>query len=77
MASQQEALREAWLGGRVGSLSALAQAKAWALREVWQAETSSKYGLLSFISERVEKVGGGAPQQGTLSEFVTKGWRGP
>ena len=67
MASHQEALREAWLGGRVGSLSALAQAKAWALREVWQTENTSNYGLLSFIAERVETVGGGVPQTGTMS----------
>ena len=69
MASHQEALRDAWLGGRVGSLSALAQAKAWALREVWQAEKTSNDGLLSCIAERVEKVGGGVPHKGTMSEF--------
>ena len=32
--SQQDVLREAWLGGRDGNLSALSEARAWALREV-------------------------------------------
>ena len=56
--SQQELLQEAWLGGRDGNLSALSQAKAWSLREVWNAEGKGKYGMFKFISERVTKIGG-------------------
>ena len=36
--SKQELLQEAWLGGRVGTMSALTQARAWALREAWRDE---------------------------------------
>ena len=36
--SQQDLLRKAWTDGRTGTLSALSEAKAWALREVWRAE---------------------------------------
>ena len=43
--SQQELLREAWLGGRLGTLSAMSEAKAWALREMWRVQEKSDYGL--------------------------------
>ena len=36
--SQQDLLRKAWTEGRTGTLSALSEAKAWALREVWRSE---------------------------------------
>ena len=32
----QQLLQEAWLGGTEGNMSALSQARAWALREVWR-----------------------------------------
>ena len=34
--SHQETLQSAWTGGRQGKMSALNQAKAWALREAWR-----------------------------------------
>ena len=34
--SLQDLLQKAWRGGREGYLSALEEARAWALREVWQ-----------------------------------------
>ena len=43
--SLQELLRKAWLGGRDGNLSALSEARAWALREVWRSTMLSQSGL--------------------------------
>ena len=61
--SHQDVLREAWLGGRPGELSALAEARAWALRECWRDQHESEYGMLRYIAERVEKTGGGNPSR--------------
>jgi len=74
MTSQQELLRQAWLGGRVGSLSALSEARAWALREVWRESGKSDHGMLSFIARKVKKVGvgrrvGGAPNHSAISQL--------
>ena len=56
-ASKQELLREAWLGGRTGYLSAMEEARAWALREAWQEEGKSIYGMLTHIASKVYKIG--------------------
>ena len=34
--SLQDLLKKAWLGGRKGHMSALSEARAWALREMWR-----------------------------------------
>ena len=70
--SQQELLREAWLGGREGHLSALSEAKAWALREIWYAEEKPDYGLATFVAQRVEKVGGGHPGDSAIVKLFKK-----
>ena len=67
--SHQEVLRKAWTEGRAGTLSALSEAKAWALREVWRSEGNSDWGLMNFVAERVEKIVGGNPQQPANSKF--------
>ena len=67
MTSRQELLREAWLGGRTGSLSALSEAKAWALREVWRESGKPDHGMLSFIASKVKKVGVGGRSGGSPS----------
>ena len=77
MTSQQELLREAWLGGRVGSLSALSEARAWALREVWRESGKSDHGMLPFIACKVKKVGvggrvGGCPSPSAISQLFEK-----
>eukprot|EP00973_Karenia_brevis_P037122 5118099-Karenia_brevis.AAC.1 len=59
--SQQELLQKAWTEGRTGTLSALSEAKAWALREVWRSQGKGDWGLVNFVAERVDKVGGGHP----------------
>ena len=59
--SDQEALRSAWLAGPEGKLAAREQAKAWALREVWQSEGKGSYGMLPFIAERLRKTKNGKP----------------
>ena len=70
--TQQELLRKAWTEGRKGTLSALSEAKAWALREVWRSEGHGDWGLMSFVAERVTKIGGGHPQQPAVSKFFAK-----
>ena len=57
--SQQELLRKAWTQGRKGTLSALSEAKVWALQEVWRSQGKGEWGLMNFVVERVEKFGGG------------------
>ena len=60
-AERQEMLRAAWLGGVHGHLSAMSEARAWALREVYLEMGRPKWGLNTFVASRVTKVGGGAP----------------
>ena len=57
MSAQQELLRKAWKGGRRGTLSAMSESKAWAIRECWQAESKGDYGLNTFVAKRLKKVG--------------------
>ena len=62
MAEETQALlKKAWLGGKTGALGALAEARAWAIREVWKTEEKPNYGMLPFVCARVTKVGGGNP----------------
>ena len=46
----QEELKYFWLTSAEGNLCGREQAKAWALREVWQQEGKSPYGMLPFIA---------------------------
>ena len=68
-AERQQLLQESWLGGKKGCLGALAEARAWALREVWQEEGKPDYGLLDFVASRVEKGGGENPSPLSISQF--------
>ena len=70
--SQQDLLKKAWTEGRTGTLSALSEAKAWALREVWRSEGKGQWGLMQFVAERLTKIGGGHPQQPAVSKFFAK-----
>ena len=70
--THQELLRKAWTEGRAGTLSALSEAKAWALREVWRSEGNCDWGLVKFAAERVTNVGGGNPHPPALSKFFAK-----
>ena len=63
-------LQELWLGGRTGTLCALEQAKAWALREAWFLEHESTYGMHTWIAERVKKVGHGSPSNNAVKNFL-------
>ena len=49
---KQSLLKEAWTSGPQGKLSAFAEAKAWALREVWREEGKDDYGFLSAEKQR-------------------------
>ena len=75
--TSQEALKTFWLEAPEGKLCGREQAKAWALREVWQAEGKSKYGLLSFVASKLKKQQDGepkgeAPCVNTVKEFFEK-----
>ena len=39
----QTLLEEAWTGGWKGRMSALSEAKAWALREAWREHNEPEY----------------------------------
>ena len=49
--AEPSALEVAWLSGGDGLLCAREQAKAWALREAWNEEGKSTYGLLTYGKE--------------------------
>ena len=57
MGDSQELLKKVWTGGRKGCLSALSEAKLWAIREVWRSEKQSEHGMLTFASRLVFKFG--------------------
>ena len=71
-AERQELLRDAWLGGASGNLSALSEARAWALREIWVSDGKPDYGMHTYIAERVTKVGGGCPGRNCIRKFFEK-----
>ena len=70
---QQELLRKAWLEGRSGTLSALSEAKLWAIREIWRAERESDHGLQTFAAGLVTKIGTNeSPSQRAVGKFYEK-----
>ena len=71
MAGQSE-LEKLWLGGHRGSLSALEQAKAWALREVWMADGKHSYGMCAFIAKRVTKNDGKRPTSNAVWQLFER-----
>ena len=50
-----------WLVGKEGGLCGREQARAWALREVWQADEKGAYGMLPFVASRQRRTKGGTP----------------
>ena len=56
--SRQELLKEAWLGGREGTMSGQTQARAWALKEVWKEDHGEKntYGMLGHIASKLYTI---------------------
>ena len=73
MAEDRDALlRNAWVCGRVGTLSGQAVAKVWALREVWRDEKTSDWGMYEYIAGKVEKVGGGHPGRQAVRMLLSK-----
>ena len=57
--AEQKALKSLWLESVEGRLCGRAQAKAWALREVWIDDGRSPYGLYSFVAHKVRNMRGG------------------
>ena len=73
MADSQELLKKVWTGGRKGYLSALSEAKLWAIREVWRSEKQSEHGLLTFASRLVFKIGTKQhPTSQAVGQFYSK-----
>ena len=73
MMAVQRSMREMWLAGKQGGLSAREQAKAWALREVWKdTTTSTKYGMHTWIADMLVKVGGGKPTNVSVKDLLAK-----
>ena len=68
----QASLKALWLRGNAGCLSAREQLKVWALRESWKEYNEGVYGMYSWISERVTKVGGGAPTTNSVKDLLAK-----
>ena len=76
-ATSQETLRRLWLGGTRGTLCAREQARVWALREAWNEEQDTAYGLHEHIRQKVKKIGGGHPTGGAVKKLLAKsGTRG-
>ena len=72
-AATQELLKQAWLEGRAGYLSAWSEAKLWAVREIWRAEKESDHGLQTFAASLVTKVGANDhPSQRAVGLFYEK-----
>ena len=70
--SLQDLLRKAWRGGREGNLSALEEARAWALREVWQDDDKPDYGMHTYIAGKIVKIGGGHPGRAAVRQFFAR-----
>ena len=63
-ADKQELLKELWLGGKAGTLSAQQEARAWGLRSAWQEEHGdTTYGMLPWIASKVWKIKEGNKRQ--------------
>ena len=56
--ADQASLQELWLGGKAGCFSAREQLKAWALREAWRQNNEGSHGMLTWIAEKLVKIGG-------------------
>ena len=65
-------LERAWTEAQEGCLSAWSQAKVWALREVWNDEHESAYGLFAWVASRVTKEGGGHPSSEAVAKLYKK-----
>ena len=70
--ADQTSLKELWLGGKAGCLSAREQLKAWALREAWRQKNTGVQGMLTWIAERLVKNGGGPPTNVSAKVFLDK-----
>ena len=71
--TQQELLAVAWTKARRGTLTAWAEAKVWALREVFkEAHGEKTYGRNTWIQTRVKKAGGGNPSPEAIGQLLSK-----
>ena len=71
-AAMQESLRQAWCSCRDDQLPAWAQAKAWALREVWRDSGKSDHGLAAYVAGKVAKGNGQHPSGEAIVKLFHK-----
>ena len=70
--ASQASLKNLWLHGNAGCLSAREQLKAWALREAWKEHNDGTYGMYAWIAEKLTKAGGGVPTTQSVKDLLTK-----
>ena len=73
-ATKQDLMFQAWFNGRKGHLSAMGEAKAWALREAWRDKDEGLYGMLPYIAGKVYKNGPGKkhPSPSAVSQLFSR-----
>ena len=71
--TRQEELKDLWLSAPAGNnLSALEELKAWALREVWEQDGRSLYGMHTFIAGKIRKANGERPKRSAVKKLLDK-----
>ena len=68
----QDRLKEYWHAAAPGTLSPWEQAKALAFREASKAIHNKGKVKLDWVASKLTKKGGGCPQKGSMSEFLSK-----
>ena len=71
--SRQQELKELWLSAPASNnLSALEELKAWALRQMWEQDGRSQYGMHTFIAGKIRKGGGECPTRCAVKKLLDK-----
>ena len=70
--ADQASLQELWLGGKAGCLSVREQLKAWASREASRQNNEGSHGMLTWLAEKLVKIGGGQLTVAAVKEFLCK-----
>ena len=70
--SNQDILREAWIGGPDDRLCGREQAKAWAFRELWADSGKGSFGMLTYLAPKLEKNTGGSLTAQAVGQLFAK-----
>ena len=63
-------MKDLWLAGPKGQLSALEEVKAWALRELWKHDGRGSYGMCAFIAKTIRKNDGTCPTRDAVRKLL-------